>query len=132
MFAVPGVEALFDGLHTGEDLGATLPMALEELYSPAGLALLRDPSGRFAAALAEHDAAGDRLRPGVPVRLLSSPTDEQVPRANSEDYRATLRASGVDARIVDLDGRVVDGSAHEGANIAGTAYAVRWFSSLRG
>jgi hypothetical protein len=133
VFATPyadKVEGLYDGLRTGEDLGKTLPMSMEELYTPGGLELLRHPSGRFAAALAQHDAAGDGLRPGVPVRLLVSPADDQVPRPNSDHYLATLRASGVDSAIVDLDGRVVDDSGHEGANVAGTSYAVRWFLDL--
>jgi hypothetical protein len=133
VFAAPyadKVEGLYDGLRTGEDLGKTLPMSLEELYSPCGLDLLRHPSGRFATALAQHDAAGDRLRPGVRVRLIVSPGDDQVPRANSEHYLAKLRASGVDSAIVDLDGRLVDDSGHEGANVAGTSYAVRWFLEL--
>jgi hypothetical protein len=74
------------GPPSGEDLGATLPESIEELYTARGLDLLRHPSGSFAAALAGHDAAGDRLRPGVSVRLLVSPADELVPRANSEHY----------------------------------------------
>jgi hypothetical protein len=133
VFAAPyadKVEKLYDGLRSGDDLGATLPESIEELYTARGLDLLRHPSGSFAAALAGHDAAGDGLRPGVPVRLLVSPADEQVPRANSEHYVATLRASGVDSAIVDLDNRVVDDSGHKGANVAGTAFAVHWFLDL--
>lgn len=126
-FAAPyaaTVERLYDGVHTGEDLAATLPGTPEELFTPHGLAVLRQPSGAFAAALAEHDASCDGIR--APARLLVDRADEQVPVANSDFCAARLRAGAV----VDLGTHPYNDSAHLGANIAGTAAALAWFRQL--
>ena len=120
------VEALYDGVHTGLDLGETLPMKLEDLYTERGLALLRNPSGPFAAALRIHASTCENWQPGVPVRLLVSNGDEQVLPANAEHCAPGLRATVVN--VGDLE---YEGSKHLGSNIRGTATAVEWFSSLR-
>jgi hypothetical protein len=117
-------EGLYDGVHTGEDLVATLPNSVQELFTPHGLAVLREPSGPFAAALAEHDASCDGIR--APVRLLVDRADEQVPIANSEYCAARLRAGSV----VDVGTHPYNGSAHLGSNIAGTSAALAWFRQL--
>ncbi|GGM56175.1 alpha/beta hydrolase family protein [Dactylosporangium sucinum] len=119
------VESLYDGVHTGQDLGETLPGSPAELFSQEGLALLGTPSGRFAAALAEHDASCTGYRSPVPTRLFAARTDEQVPVANSEHCAAVLRAP-----VVDTGTQEYQGSVHLGSNIAGTAQAVRWFLQL--
>jgi len=126
-FAAPyaaKVEALYDGVHTGQDLGGTLPGTPEELFTEQGLALLRNPSGPLAAALAEHDASCDGL--SAPARLFLDRTDEQVPAANTEHCAARLRS----ATVVDLGAHPWEGSAHLGANVTGTAAALTWFRSL--
>lgn len=126
-FAAPyasKVESLYDGVHTGEDLGATLPGTPEELFTPHGLAVLHAPSGPFAAALAVHDASCDGIR--APARLLVDRADEQVPAANS-DYCATRLRAGT---VVDVGTRLYNGSAHLGSNITGTAAALSWFRQL--
>jgi hypothetical protein len=126
-FAAPyaaKVEDLYDGVHTGADLVATLPGSPQELFTPHGLAVLREPSGPFAAALAEHDASCDGIR--APVRLLADRADEQVPVANSEYCAARLRAGAV----VELGTHPYNGSAHLGSNIAGTTAALAWFRQL--
>ncbi|MGI5175354.1 alpha/beta hydrolase family protein [Dactylosporangium sp. CA-152071] len=126
-FAAPyagKVEALFDGVHTGEDLAATLPGTPEELFTPRGLAVLRAPSGPFADALAVHDASCDGIR--APARLLVDRADEQVPVANSTYCATRLRAG----TVVDVGTHPYNGSAHLGANIAGTAAALAWFRQL--
>jgi dienelactone hydrolase len=124
------VEALYDGLHTGEDLGATLPATPEELFTAHGLALLRNPTGPLAAALAEHDASCTGYNGPVPVRLFAARADEQVPVANSDACAAVLREAGITAPVVDVGSHEYQGSTHLGANIAGTAQAVRWFTEL--
>ncbi|MEV4512381.1 lipase [Dactylosporangium sp. NPDC049525] len=126
-FAAPyaaKVERLYDGVHTGEDLVATLPGTPEELFTPHGLAVLREPSGAFAAALAEHDASCDGIR--APARLLVDRADEQVPVANSDYCAARLRS----AAVVDVGTHPYDGSAHLGSNITGTTAALAWFRQL--
>jgi hypothetical protein len=125
------VEALFDGVHTGDDLGETLPMDLHLLYTEHGLALLKNPSGPFAAALRVHDSTCSNWQPGVPVRLLVSGGDEQAAAANAVHCADALRASGVAASIVDVGDLEYESSLHLGANIRGTAVAAAWFSSLR-
>ncbi|WP_433087913.1 hypothetical protein ACQP1P_18480 [Dactylosporangium sp. CA-052675] len=119
------VEALYDGVHTGEDLAATLPGTPEELFTPHGLALLRNPSGPLAAALAEHDASCDGLR--SPVRLLVDRGDEQVPAASTDHCARRLPW----ATVVELGTHPYEGSAHLGSNITGTAAALAWFRTLR-
>jgi dienelactone hydrolase len=124
------VEALFDGVHTGDDLGETLPMSLNELYTKEGRALLENPSGRFAAALRVHDSTCSNWRPDVPVRLFISGGDEQVPTANATHCADALRASGAAVDIVDVGDLEYESSLHLGANIRGTAAAATWFTSI--
>lgn len=124
------VEALYDGVHTGEDLGGALPATPEELFTAKGLALLRNPTGPLAAALAEHDASCAGYRSPVPVRLYAARSDEQVPVANTEYCAAVLKESGIAAPVVDVGQHEYQGSTHLGSNIAGTAQAVRWFAEL--
>ncbi|MET7395384.1 lipase [Dactylosporangium sp. NPDC005572] len=119
------VEALYDGVHTGDDLVETLPQSPAELLSDEGLAQLEAPTGRFAEALAEHDASCTGHRFAVPTRLFAARSDEQVPVTNSEHCAAVLRAPVVDTGI-----QQYQGSVHLGSNIAGTAQAVRWFAQL--
>ncbi|MCA2212859.1 alpha/beta hydrolase family protein [Jidongwangia harbinensis] len=118
-------EALFDSLHTGADLAGTLPDRIDELFSPAARALLDRPAGRFAAALRAHDGTCAGELPDVPVRLIFSAGDEQVPAANTEHCAAALHAPAVD--VGDL---AHDGSTHLGSNVRGVAWAARWFGSL--
>jgi hypothetical protein len=120
------VEALYDGVHDGADLQDVLPMKLDELYTPHGLDLLTNPSGPFAAALRVHDSTCSGWRPGVPVRLLVSAGDEQVPTANAEHCAAAFGK----VPVVDVGDLPYEGSVHLGSNIRGTAAAAAWFSTL--
>ncbi|MEU8608720.1 lipase [Actinoplanes sp. NPDC048791] len=121
------VEGLYDGVHDGDDLGELLPMRLDQLYTRHGLKLLTEPSGPFAAALRVHDATCSGWQPGVPVRLLVSAGDEQVPTANAEHCAASFRT----VPVVDVGDLKYEGSIHLGSNIRGTAAAATWFASLR-
>jgi hypothetical protein len=121
------VEALYDGVHTGDDLGETLPMKLTQLYTDRGLSLLRHPTGALATALRTHDATCDGWRPDAPVRLLVSGSDEQVPAANARHCATALG----DVPVVDVGDLAYEGSTHLGSNIRGTAAAATWFAGLR-
>jgi hypothetical protein len=121
------VEALFDGVHTGDDLGETLPSTLDDLYTEHGLALLTEPSGPLAAALRVHDSTCRGWRPKVPARLFVSGGDEQVPTANATHCAAALGS----VPVVDVGDLAYEGSTHLGANVRGTAAAASWFAGLR-
>lgn len=125
------VEALYDGVHTGADLGKTLPMSLDELYTDRGLALLRNPSGPLAAALRTHDSTCSDWRPEVPVRLFHSAGDDQVPTANTAHCAAAFRAAGASVHTADVGDLAYEESLHLGANVRGTEAAALWFTSLR-
>ena len=127
VFKIKGVEDLYDGVHTGMDLGELLPGTLDELYTPHGLKLLTNPSGPLAAALREHDSTCSGWQPRVPARLLVSAGDEQVPTAHAAHCAAALGS----VPVVDVGDLDYEGSKHLGSNIRGTAMAATWFTSLR-
>ncbi|HYN92829.1 MAG TPA: lipase [Pilimelia sp.] len=126
------VEAIFDGLHSGQEMVGGLPGDLDGLLTEDGLALLTNPTGRLAAAIAAHDRACMDWTPRVPVRLYVSAGDEQVPAANSEHCLAGLRSRGTgDATIVTLPTFTGYGdSAHLGANLKAAAEIAAWFRAL--
>jgi hypothetical protein len=101
-------------------------MRLDELYTEHGLKLLTDPSGPFAAALRAHDSTCSGWRPRVPVRLIVSAGDEQVPTANAEHCAAAFRT----VPVIDVGDLEYEGSKHLGSNIRGTAAVATWFSGL--
>ncbi|MFJ7249785.1 lipase [Kitasatospora sp. NPDC098652] len=123
------VEALFDGSHTGPELFAGTPGTVGELLTPRALAMLRHPTGRFAAALRVADATCD-WAPRAPVRLYAAEADEQAADANTDHCEAALRAHGADPEVVDLGTPDFAGSRHLGSNVAATADIVRWFTAL--
>lgn len=130
VFKKEGVEEVFDGVHTGEELAETLGGSLDELLTPRGKALIDNPTGPFAAALAVHDSTCTGWTPRAPVRLVVSSGDEQIVVGNATTCRASFAASGVDAPVVDAGDLVYDGSKHLGANIVGTANTLKWFKTL--
>jgi hypothetical protein len=130
VFKVDGIEQLFDGVHTGQELGETLPATLGDLLTERGQALIDNPTGPFAAALAAHDATCVGWTPRVPVRLVVSAGDEQIRPGHATTCRAGFATRGVDASIVDAGDLVYNGSKHLGANIMGTANTVKWFRTL--
>lgn len=123
------VDRLFDGNTPGQDMIAALPDTLDELLTPRGLALLRQPTGRFATALAVADSVCS-WTPTVPVRLYLADDDEQAVNANTADCVADLAAHGVTADVVDLGAPDYQGSRHLGSAVAGTADAVGWFTEI--
>lgn len=124
------VEALFDGAHTGQELMAGTPGALDELLTPHGRALLAHPTGALAEALRTTDAVCADWAPRAPVRLYMASGDEQATTENTERCRSGLAANGVHAPVVDLGAADYHGSRHLGSNAAATPRIVRWFAAL--
>ncbi|GFJ78126.1 alpha/beta hydrolase family protein [Phytohabitans houttuyneae] len=130
VFEVDGIEQLFDGVHAGPDLADKLPPTLDLLLTDEGEALIDNPTGPFAAALAVHDATCTGWTPRAPVRLVVSGGDEQIRPGHTTTCQAAFAARGVRASIVDAGDLVFNGSTHLGANIMGTADTARWFRTL--
>lgn len=119
------IERLFDNRHTGQQVMAGTPDDIGRLLTPHAFRLLRQPTGRLAAALRVADSTCSDWTPKVPVRLYMAAGDEQAANANSVHCQAALRAHGVDAPLIDV-GPV----GHLDSNRLGTAATVRWFSQL--
>ncbi|MGN9907271.1 alpha/beta hydrolase family protein [Phytohabitans sp. LJ34] len=130
VFEKEGVEEVFDGVHTGEELAETLGGSVDDLLTPRGKALIDNPTGPFAAALAVHDGTCTGWTPRAPVRLVVSGGDEQIVVGNATACRASFAASGVDVPVVDAGDLVYNDSKHLGANVMGTADTVKWFKTL--
>ncbi|MFF1460223.1 lipase [Streptomyces sp. NPDC058330] len=129
VFTDPGVEALFDGRHTGQELVEGLPGTVGELLTERGHALLARPTGAFAAALRTTDAVCD-WAPAAPVRLYMAAGDQEAVTANTEHCRTALLGNGVQAPVVDVGAVDHQGSRHLGSNVAATSRIVRWFGAL--
>ncbi|WP_103532341.1 alpha/beta fold hydrolase [Streptomyces sp. SM11] len=130
VFQDPGVETLFDGEHTGRQLFEGTPGSLDDLLTPYGLDLLARPRGGLADALRETDSVCRDWAPRVPVRLYMAGGDEQATTANTAHCAASLRGSGVEAKVVDLGAVDFQGSRHLGSNVRGTAEVLHWFRQL--
>lgn len=116
------VEDLFDGNHGVTDIDTALP-APAELFRPDILALITNPTGRYAAALRDNDVC--RWAPGAPTRLYHSRGDRDVDFANAQQCRRQITARGGTARIVDLG--AVD---HVGTAITALPLIRTWFAEL--
>lgn len=119
------VEKYFDGSTPGRVMLEGLPDSLDELLTPRGLTLLKQPSGGFKKALQKEDAICRDWKPEVPVRLYYDSRDEQVDPANSTSCHAWLKST-----LRRLPATAYGGSPHLGSNLAGTSKAVRWFAAL--
>jgi hypothetical protein len=93
------VEDLFDGSHGITDIDAVLP-TVRELFRPEILALIANPTGRYAAALRDNDVC--RWAPTVPTRLYASRGDRDVAYANAEQCRRQILNRGGTAEVVDM------------------------------
>lgn len=120
------VNRLFDGTTPAQLVVQALPHTLDALLTAHGLAMLRHPTGPFAAALRVADGTCD-WTPTVPTRLYLAHGDEQAANANSYQCQQSLQARHVSAPIIDLGTPDYQGSRHLGSNVAGTAAAIRWF-----
>ncbi|MFE6159265.1 lipase [Streptomyces sp. NPDC056486] len=131
VFQTGGVEALFDGAHTGKEIMDGIPGAVGELLTGHGRELLAHPTGPLAEALRTTDAVCTDWAPRAPVRLYMATGDEQAATDNTEHCRAALHRNGVDAPVVDLGDADYRTSRHLGSNVAATSSIVRWFGELR-
>ncbi|MEU8709874.1 lipase [Streptomyces sp. NPDC048565] len=123
------IEALFDGVHTGQQLMARIPASVDELLTDRGREVLAHPTGAMAKALGKTDAVCTDWVPEAPVRLYMAAGDEQAVTANTDFCRAALHRNGVDAPVVDLGAVDHQDSRHLGSNVAATSAIVRWFGT---
>ncbi|GAA3885882.1 alpha/beta fold hydrolase [Saccharothrix violaceirubra] len=97
------VENLFDGLHSGPEIAASLPATPADLLTGWAVGQLRRPTGPMVRAARATDGSCVGWDPGVPVRLYAGTEgDELVPLGNSTRCRAEFLEHGADAPIVDL------------------------------
>ncbi|MBM7785460.1 alpha/beta fold hydrolase [Tenggerimyces flavus] len=120
------IERVLDGLHTGQEILATIPDNVNQLYTKHAFAMLRHPTGKLAKAMREHDTTCSDWAPRYPVKLFYGGADDQVLNANTEYCATELRASRANVKAVNLG----DDIDHLGTNRVGTAATVRWFSDL--
>jgi acetyl esterase/lipase len=107
------IETLFDNNHPPDEVLGALPETLEELFTPAFLAELRNPHGALKAALERADTACS-YQSDVPVHLFAARGDVDVPISNAEHCRAELERHEALVELVDVG--AVDHSAS--ANVA--------------
>lgn len=94
------VESLFDGNHTAEQVFSSLPETLDELFTPAFLQLLRQPTGALREALEEASRVCS-WRATVPVTVYASSADADVPIDNARHCVESFRSSGADVTLID-------------------------------
>ncbi|MFC4114170.1 hypothetical protein [Nonomuraea zeae] len=126
VFQDPGVERLFDGGHSFDEIVAGLPASPRDLVTAAYLERIAKPSGTLLRALEANDATCAGWRPGVRVKLFAARGDRDVAFANSESCLRDLRASGVKASLTDLGD--VD---HRASAFRALPRVLDWFSGLR-
>ena len=131
VFRDPGVEELFDGMHTGPQMISALPRTLDELLTPYGRDLLARPKGGLAAGLRGTDSVCKDWKPKAPIRLYMAQGDEQATVRNTANCAAAFHERGTRVSVVDLGAVDHQKSRHLGSNVRGTAEVVRWFSTLR-
>jgi len=105
-FNDPSIEGLFDGEHRNEEVIGRLPGSLPELFTPAYLARVENPTGVLRAKLREADSYCD-WRPRVPVTIYSSGGDRDVLIANSTYCQERLEGHHARSTLIDL-GQDVD------------------------
>ena len=126
-----GLPALFDGNHQAQEAVGAMPASIDDLLTDRGKAMLRHPTGRFAAALAVLDSVCTDWTPRMPVRLYYSPGDEEAVNANTEHCQAALAGHGVSAPTVDVGvDKDYNGFVHEGSEVLGVPQVTRWFARL--
>ncbi|MER6981070.1 alpha/beta hydrolase [Streptomyces carpinensis] len=118
------VEALFDGLHTEEEVVPRLAPTVRELLTDDFYAQLTRPRGGLLAALRANDHVCD-WKPAAPVRLYAGNADTDVPIGNARSCARSLAARGVSAPVMnqgDVD--------HGGSARASLPKIARWFGAL--
>lgn len=116
---------LFDGTHNADEIIGALPARLDQLFQPAYVAQLRNPSGGLLAGLRENDRTC-MWRPSVPVRLYAARADTHVPFPNTLNCAARLTEQGADVQVVDVG----DVDHFPSARLA-AARVLSWFAAQR-
>jgi pimeloyl-ACP methyl ester carboxylesterase len=116
------IEGLFDGTHGIADIDAALPTP-QELFRPETLALIANPTGRYAAALRDNDVC--HWAPQVPTRLYAARGDQDVVYANAEQCRRQIMTRGGTAHVIDMGD--VD---HVGTAVTSLPLIRTWFTQL--
>lgn len=120
------IERVLDGLHSGQEILETIPDNVNQLYTEEAFAMLRNPTGKLAKAMREHDTTCSDWKPRYPVKLFYGGADDQVLNANTEYCETELETSRANVKAINLG----DNVDHLATNRAGTAATVRWFSDL--
>ncbi|MEO8181347.1 MAG: hypothetical protein ABI895_21125 [Deltaproteobacteria bacterium] len=95
------IESLFDNDHTTDEIAVALPQTLEELFTPAFLERLRQPSGALREALDEASRVC-AWRPSVTMIVYASSADAEVPIENAHYCVESFAESGADVTLIDL------------------------------
>lgn len=116
---------LFTGNYSNEQVAATLPASLNDLYkAPFIEDVLKDPTEPFVVKLKEND--NWQWVPSVPTTFYGSSTDEIVSFQNSQKAFNYMQGQGADVTLVNY-GPGVD-------HVDGFYYAVpkarKWFDTL--
>lgn len=119
------VDDLYDGTHSGQEVFEGMPDTPAQLLNDRGMSLLADPSGPFADAVDEYDAACRGWRPSGPIRLYYATGDAEAVNGNTEQCVADFARRGVSVPTVDLG--ELD---HVGSGAVGVVDAAGWFRSL--
>jgi hypothetical protein len=124
------IDRLLDGNTPDQEVAMDTPDKLGQLLTRRGWAMLRRPSGAFAAALRSADSVCTGWTPAAPTRLYYAVRDEQAVNANTFDCQRAFAAGGAHVPVVSLGTPDYQMSRHYGSNMAGTARIVRWFLQL--
>lgn len=124
------IDRLLDGSTPGPKVFAGTPARLGQLLTRRGFAMLRHPSGEFAAELRTADSVCANWTPAAPTRLYYAVRDEQAVNANTFACQRGFAARGARVPLVNLGTPDNQQSRHYGSNAAGTGRIVRWFLQL--
>lgn len=124
------IDRLLDGSTPGPKVFAGTPGRLRQLLTRRGFAMLRHPSGEFAAELRTADSVCANWTPAAPTRLYYAIRDEQAVNANTFACQRRFAARGARVPLVNLGTPDNQHSRHYGSNAAGTGRIVRWFLQL--
>jgi hypothetical protein len=119
---VANVLNLFDGHHEQDEVVNGLPARLDDLFQPAFMDVLRNPSGPMQAGMRDNDRTCS-WKPGVPVRLFGARADAAVPFAATESCAARLTEHGAEVLVTDVGD--VD---HMRSRVLATPRVLEWFN----
>lgn len=125
----PKIDELTDGTHSYQELAEATPETLQELLTPHGEGLLREPNEAMSRALAETDNACTGWRPQAPTRLYFAGGDEQAANANTPFCARAFARQGADVPVQDVGAEVTGPSLHFGSQIAAQPHITEWFLS---